>query len=700
MKLDICGKKINDNKCLSKYFDKSLSYENNFQSFKNSSEESGRESHIINNNLSGSLKDLSDYYKINSNHISLCRRDDMKIKGKKYNAILFEDTLFNIKLIQSLLEESMIDLDFAENGKVGIDKMKNKNKNYDLVLMDLQMPELDGFESSRIIREDLKLSVPIIAVTANNCEKEKIKCFEYGMNEYISKPFNPDKFYKILKKYLPKYSIKSSTTEEEKSSINNKTKNNSININSNHNFDLIYKRKISKKIFVNEIHFKEIKFSNNKSDIEIIKKILNQRKNNDNKNKITQFKIDPEKKEIKKNIPKIKLFNTFKTGKNNSKQNKFPIVNDDLSFSQKGSFFKSEMISSFISNFSKINKNEELIDNKHHIVNNIKPKSNFSLFKNNKIENEKIHTTVNESNYINFKSESEIILHESLIEIDLKTKDSNYLWQSDNILSYFEFYNKLTASENGNLECNFIPSFSRHNNIYQRLDSENKFYHNLQNKTINTLQNSPLKNNPSDHHRISLRSKSIKFNNRNYPFFIKKSHTQYSNNDSPKNNQNIILNSSIAFPRESNKLFKKIHSKFKNYDPAKPDSLSKEYEFKFHQKEKIKTKIKNSLIEYIGDDNECIKDVIKNFLKEFPLMKDNLIASIESNSTDDIKKSLHKIKSPLKLLGLDNFIEICDLSLEISSLEDYLNSNDILRRRINDEALNILHILNDIIFSL
>jgi response regulator RpfG family c-di-GMP phosphodiesterase len=68
--------------------------------------------------------------------------------------------------------------------------------------MDLQMPEMDGFETTKYIRQQLKLKVPIFAMTASALRNEKTKCFELGMNEYLTKPFVPAELHQQLKKYL------------------------------------------------------------------------------------------------------------------------------------------------------------------------------------------------------------------------------------------------------------------------------------------------------------------------------------------------------------------------------------------------------------------------------------------------------------------------------------------------------------------
>ena len=82
----------------------------------------------------------------------------------------------------------------ASNGKEVLECLSRKT--FDLILMDIQMPELDGFETTRIIRESNKLysQVPIIAMTANAMKGDDDKCIDAGMDDYISKPINADTF--------------------------------------------------------------------------------------------------------------------------------------------------------------------------------------------------------------------------------------------------------------------------------------------------------------------------------------------------------------------------------------------------------------------------------------------------------------------------------------------------------------------------
>ena len=94
-----------------------------------------------------------------------------------------------------------MEVDVAENGNKAIDKLSHTR--YDLVLMDIQMPEMDGHTAAKMIRNQLPspaCDTPIIAMTAHASVKEIEACFHDGMNEYISKPFDaPGLFRKIVR---------------------------------------------------------------------------------------------------------------------------------------------------------------------------------------------------------------------------------------------------------------------------------------------------------------------------------------------------------------------------------------------------------------------------------------------------------------------------------------------------------------------
>ena len=78
-----------------------------------------------------------------------------------------------------------------------------RQKEYDLILMDIQMPEIDGYKATEIIRKEMKLKVPIIAITAHVFSGEREKCINFGMNDYLSKPIKEEEFFNLLREYLP-----------------------------------------------------------------------------------------------------------------------------------------------------------------------------------------------------------------------------------------------------------------------------------------------------------------------------------------------------------------------------------------------------------------------------------------------------------------------------------------------------------------
>ncbi len=119
------------------------------------------------------------------------------------NILLVEDNFSNQQIIILYLKNEIKKIDVAFNGKEALDKF-GKAK-YDLILMDVQMPIMDGFKATRKIREIEKSTsthTPIIAVTANAFPEDKEKCFASGMDDYISKPFQPEDLIRKIKQHL------------------------------------------------------------------------------------------------------------------------------------------------------------------------------------------------------------------------------------------------------------------------------------------------------------------------------------------------------------------------------------------------------------------------------------------------------------------------------------------------------------------
>lgn len=115
--------------------------------------------------------------------------------------LVVEDNPMNRRILELVLEEWEIASDQAENGNQALEFLKDQV--YDLVLMDIQMPELDGYQTTTAIRQQLNLKLPIIAMTAHVLPGEREKCLQSGMDEYLSKPLNFAALQQMLIRFLP-----------------------------------------------------------------------------------------------------------------------------------------------------------------------------------------------------------------------------------------------------------------------------------------------------------------------------------------------------------------------------------------------------------------------------------------------------------------------------------------------------------------
>ncbi len=104
--------------------------------------------------------------------------------------------------MKTLLDDFGFEHDIAANGKIAIEKLQNKS--YDIILMDLQMPEMNGFEATEYIRNKMNSQIPIIALTADVTTADLKKCKAVGMNDYISKPVDERLLYNKIIELLKK----------------------------------------------------------------------------------------------------------------------------------------------------------------------------------------------------------------------------------------------------------------------------------------------------------------------------------------------------------------------------------------------------------------------------------------------------------------------------------------------------------------
>lgn len=136
-------------------------------------------------------------------------RTEQNLNGA--HILLVEDNEINSYVAKTILEQFSCVVDAAENGQIAVDKFAQSAENsYDVILMDVHMPVMDGIEATKLIRAMSRgdaVSVPIIAMTADAFDREKAQTIDAGMNEHISKPIDPDLLYNTISKYLKKETI-------------------------------------------------------------------------------------------------------------------------------------------------------------------------------------------------------------------------------------------------------------------------------------------------------------------------------------------------------------------------------------------------------------------------------------------------------------------------------------------------------------
>jgi CheY-like chemotaxis protein len=125
---------------------------------------------------------------------------DTEIKNIK--VLVAEDIALNQLLMRTLLDDFGFECDIAANGKIAIEKLLTKS--YDIILMDLQMPEMNGFEATEYIRNKMNSKIPIIALTADVTTVDLAKCKAVGMNDYIAKPVDERLLYSKIVGFIKK----------------------------------------------------------------------------------------------------------------------------------------------------------------------------------------------------------------------------------------------------------------------------------------------------------------------------------------------------------------------------------------------------------------------------------------------------------------------------------------------------------------
>ncbi|MFN3078104.1 MAG: response regulator, partial [Alphaproteobacteria bacterium] len=116
--------------------------------------------------------------------------------------LLVEDNRINQQVAEALLSQAGLHVSMAMNGREALFKVQQER--YDAILMDIQMPEMDGYAATRAMRAIPELAgLPIIAMTANAMAEESEKCLEAGMNAHLAKPIEPDRLFRVLLQWIP-----------------------------------------------------------------------------------------------------------------------------------------------------------------------------------------------------------------------------------------------------------------------------------------------------------------------------------------------------------------------------------------------------------------------------------------------------------------------------------------------------------------
>lgn len=154
--------------------------------------ESGKGSEFI-VELNYKLPDLAQMYS------EALAEQEEQVPLQKIKVLVAEDNQMNQQLVKHLMKSWSLDHLIVNTGAEAIQELKRNS--YSIVLMDIQMPEMDGYMATTIIRNELKLDVPIIAMTAHAMVGEKEKCLQLGMNDYVSKPIKETVLYNIIARH-------------------------------------------------------------------------------------------------------------------------------------------------------------------------------------------------------------------------------------------------------------------------------------------------------------------------------------------------------------------------------------------------------------------------------------------------------------------------------------------------------------------
>lgn len=134
---------------------------------------------------------------------------------RRRKVLVIDDDMRNIFALSSLLQERDLQVLHAENGRAGIELLI-QHPDTDIVLMDIMMPEMDGYETTRTIREIQRFkNLPVIALTARAMKGDREKCLQAGASDYIAKPVDLDHLFSVLRVWVTNTQINNSESDKD-----------------------------------------------------------------------------------------------------------------------------------------------------------------------------------------------------------------------------------------------------------------------------------------------------------------------------------------------------------------------------------------------------------------------------------------------------------------------------------------------------
>ena len=122
------------------------------------------------------------------------------LEFSKTHVLLAEDNDINVEVIQAMLAATNLQITRVKDGNQAIHAFADKG--FDIILMDIQMPEMDGYEATRVLRQQMGVTHPIVALTANAMQQDIDACFSAGMDAHISKPIQKENLMTVLQRFL------------------------------------------------------------------------------------------------------------------------------------------------------------------------------------------------------------------------------------------------------------------------------------------------------------------------------------------------------------------------------------------------------------------------------------------------------------------------------------------------------------------